>query len=96
VPNYHENSDTVFLYNSNFTYLLRFEDYQGQTYTPIAIVDLATLQVTMVSDPIFPKSCRLEFGPENTNFIGQKEPLMNSGEAVLDLKTGKVAYGPTP
>lgn len=83
----------VFLYNSDFSYLLRLESYSRETYIPIAIVDLATLQVKMSADSIFPMSCDLEFGPDNTTFLGSKTKTFNSESAILDLKTGKVTYG---
>lgn len=86
---------TVFLFNSDFSYLLRLENYSGGDYIPIAILDLSTLKVTMVSDTIFPISCDLEFGPDNTTFLGHKEYANYSEPATLDLKTGKVTYGST-
>jgi hypothetical protein len=93
VPNSDVPLDVLFLYNSDFTYLLRFENNQQQTYTPIAVLDLSTLKVTMVSDPIFPEPCGYQFGPDNTTFLGHKGNLPNTERAVLDLKTGKVTYG---
>jgi hypothetical protein len=95
IPGASPERHPYFLFNSDYSRLVWFPDLWGSTYEPIAIVDPATLNVTVVTDPIFPKSCRLEFGPDNTTFLGQKEPWGKSDPAVLDLRTGKVAYGST-
>lgn len=74
--------DPYFLYNSDFSYLVKLPGLIQKPTQPITIVNLSTLETINSLKPMNLIECGLEFGSDNTTFIGD--------HSVLDLKTGKV------
>lgn len=85
IPNPSSSNSAPFVYNSDYSYLVRLGDNNNQYQT--AVANLTTLKSQNASQSI-PSSCYVGFGLDNKTFISI---IDNNKEAIFDLTSGQVS-----